>query len=72
MIKDAEYFAEFERKLAAEDRLTYDQAIAIVEGLREEAIALGVWPPADPMEGIEVDIRIARTLNACTKSLPPR
>ena len=72
MIKDPEYYAEFERKLAAEERFTYDQAVAIVEGLLEEAVALGVWPPEDPMEGIEVDIRVAKTLNACTKSLSPR
>lgn len=72
MIRDAEYFEEFKRKLAAEERLTYEQAVAIIEGLREEAIILGVWPPEDPMEGIEVDIRVARTLNACTKNLSPR
>jgi hypothetical protein len=72
MIKDAEYYQEFERQLAAADRLTYDQAVAIIEGLREEAIALGIWPQQDPMEGIDIDIRVARTLNACTKSLSPR
>ncbi len=72
MIKDPEYFAEFERKLVAEERFTYDQAVAIIEGLLEEAVDLGVWPPKDPMEGVEVDIRIAKTLNACTKSLSPR
>ena len=72
MINDPEYFAEFERRLAAGERFTYDQAVAIVEGLLEEAVALGVWPPRDPMEGVEVDIRVAKTLNACTKSLSPR
>ena len=71
MIKDAEFYEEFERGLVAGDRLTYDQAISIFEGLWEEAVALGVWPPEDPLEGVNVDIRIARTLNACTKSLSP-
>jgi hypothetical protein len=44
-----------------------ERNLRIVEALRQEAIALGKWPPADPLEGIEVDIRLARVLNT-----PPR
>jgi hypothetical protein len=29
-----------------------------------EAVALKVFPPADPLEGIEVDIKIARIINS--------
>jgi hypothetical protein len=28
-----------------------------------EAIALGVWPPSDPLEGIDVDVRVARAIH---------
>jgi hypothetical protein len=35
----------------------------IVEALYREAVALGVFPPKDPLEGIEVDIRVARAVN---------
>jgi hypothetical protein len=45
--------------------------LAILDGLWEEGIALGVLPPRDPMAGIDVVIRVAAILNSCSKrSLP--
>jgi hypothetical protein len=41
----------------------YRQNLRIFEALYEEARLLGVLPPEDPLEGIEVDLRIARALN---------
>jgi hypothetical protein len=37
-----------------------------------EAFHLGVFPAEDLMEGIEVDISIAKTLNSCSKKSSPR
>jgi hypothetical protein len=31
--------------------------------LYEEARLVGAWPPADPLAGIEVDLRLAQALN---------
>ena len=42
----------------------------IAEALYEEARALGVFPLKDSLDGIEVDIRLARALNA-VKEGPP-
>lgn len=42
----------------------HQRNLKIVESLLEEARLLGVWPPSDPLEGIEVDIRLARALNS--------
>ena len=68
MVKNTEILDKFERELLAQSKLTHSQALAIVEDLRQEAVALGVWPPKNPLEGIEVDIEVARMLNACLKS----
>ena len=38
------------------------RALAAMDALVEEARALGVWPPGDPLEGVEVDVRVARAL----------
>jgi hypothetical protein len=60
---------DFARLRALDDELArrrppdLERGLRIVEALREEAVALGVWPPADPLEGIEVDLRLARVLN---------
>ena len=55
--------AALDRRLARERPVDPDQNRRIVDALLQEAIALGVWPPDDPLEGIEVDIRLARILN---------
>jgi hypothetical protein len=64
MIKDAKYFEEWERRLIASEPPDYERNLRIVEAMVAEARALGVWPPQDPLEGIEVDIRWAKALNA--------
>jgi len=59
---------EFERDLVARDPLTYEQKMRIYEGMWNEAVSLGVLPPADPLEGIEVDIKVAKTLNSIRRT----
>jgi hypothetical protein len=34
-----------------------------MSALYKEAVALGVFPPKDPLEGIEVKIKIAKVVN---------
>jgi hypothetical protein len=38
-----------------------------VEALYREAVALGVFPLQDSLEGLEVDIRIAKVVNSVSK-----
>ena len=45
------------------EKLTYREALAVFEAMWREGLALGALPLKDPLEGIEVDIRIARILN---------
>jgi hypothetical protein len=63
MVKDAELLREFEREYVRSEKLTYREALAVFEAMWREGLALGVLPLKDPLEGIEVDIRIARILN---------
>jgi len=46
------------------------ESLRIYEAMWKEAVALGVLPLADPLEGIEADIELARVLNCLKKSLP--
>ena len=64
MIKDAEYFARWEREFSAREKPDYEKNLRIFEAMIEHARRLGVWPPADPLEGIEVDIKLAKVINA--------
>lgn len=63
MIKDTAYFEEFNREELRKEELGYPSALRIFEGMWKEAISLGVLPSKDPLEGIDVDIRIAEILN---------
>jgi hypothetical protein len=63
MIKNSGLLEQFEREELKKENLDYESALEIFEGMWLEGMALGVLPLNDPLEGIEVDIRIARMLN---------
>lgn len=63
MIKDARLLAEFEEKELRKEKPDYAGALRLFEAMWREAMLLGVLPLKDPLEGIEVDIKMARILN---------
>ncbi|NPV59860.1 MAG: hypothetical protein HPY75_09375 [Actinobacteria bacterium] len=64
MIRNGEKLARFEEDYLKQAGVDYARNLAIMDAMREEAVALGVLPPEDPMEGIEVDLRVARIVNS--------
>jgi hypothetical protein len=63
MIRNRCKLDEFYRKLDAKEKLSYKEALAIYEMLHKEAVSLGVISSENIMEGIEVDLRIAKAIN---------
>lgn len=55
---------EFESEAIRKEPADYRKNLKLVEAMLEEARLLGVFPPADPLGGIEVDMRIARVINS--------
>ena len=70
MIQRPDLIEAFEREYQRRQPHDYQQNLRIAEALYEEACALGVFPLNDPLDGIEVDIRLAKALNA-VKEVPP-
>ncbi|MBN2467361.1 MAG: hypothetical protein JXD19_04345 [Deltaproteobacteria bacterium] len=68
MIKNYRALEQFERDFVRNHTLSHTQAMKLVAGMWREGVTLGVLPPRDPLEGIEVDIRISKVLNACLKN----
>ena len=60
---DYDRLAALDRRLARGRPVDHRQNLRLVDGLRQQAVALGVWPPPDPLAGVEVDVRVARVLN---------
>ncbi len=67
MIKDTQTFKKFEDSLIKQDILPHARALQLFESLWKEAVALRILSSKDPLEGIDVAIRIARILNSCSK-----
>ena len=63
MIRRPDLVARFEAELARREPLDHRRNLALFEALFLEARTLGVLPGVDPLEGLDVDIRLARALN---------
>jgi hypothetical protein len=72
MITNADALQKFEDEFVRKTPgLSYGQSLKLLAAMWDEGVALGVLPPADPWEGVDVDISIARALNACSiRSFP--
>jgi len=68
MIKNEAALQKFERELARKEKVDVVRNLRLVEAMYEEARFLGVFPPRDPLSGIEVDVKIARVVNSVRKT----
>lgn len=68
MIKDKKYLQEFEKEIIRSKKADIANNLRIVEALYKEAVSLGVFPLKDPLEGIEVDIKIAKVINSVSET----
>lgn len=64
MIKDVKYWKRWEDKYQRQSVTDYQENIRIFEEMLELARNLKVFPTKDPLEGIEVDIKIAKIINS--------
>ena len=53
-----------EKDLIKNDKVDVHKNLAILNALYEEAVALGVFPLKDPLDGFDVDLKIARVVNS--------
>ena len=63
MIINRKEWEKFERELLRNKQVDLAKNISIVNALYEEAVALGVLPHKDPLDGIDVVLKIARVVN---------
>ena len=63
MIRDKALWEQFEAEWQRRRKPDPEANLRLFEAFMEQARALGVWPPQDPLEGIEHDIHLARVVN---------
>ena len=66
MIRNKAKLNDFYRKLIEQEDISYKKALSIYEALHKEAVSLGVISSENILEGLEVDLRIAKTVNGLT------
>ena len=64
MIRNGHKLEGFQRRLDAEENLSYQEALAIYETLHKEAVSLGAISSENMLDGLEVDLRIAKATNS--------
>jgi hypothetical protein len=62
MIKNNILLEQFERDLKRKEKPDYHRNMEIFEGMYKEAVYLNAIPLKDPLDGLEVDIKIARVI----------
>lgn len=63
MVKNTVLLRKFEREYVRTEKLNHGNALKIAEALHKESISLGRSFNRDPLDGIEVKIRIANAVN---------
>jgi hypothetical protein len=64
MIRDPERLSVFEDAWSRVEKADVRQRLRVIEAMLQEARALNVWPPADALEGLDVDRSPADVLRA--------
>lgn len=68
MVKNPKKLRAFEAERTKAEKVDAEQNLRILDALFEEALMHGALPPKDPLEGIEVKIRIAKAVNRVQRS----
>lgn len=63
MVKHKRKLQDFHRKLIEEENISHKEALWIYEALHREAVSLGAISSENILEGLEVDLRIAKAIN---------
>ena len=68
MVKNPDLVKKIEYAFIKEKgKLSFEHALKLFTSMWHEGINLGVLPPKEPLEGIDVDIKIAKVINSCLK-----
>lgn len=63
MIRNNE-FQKFEMEFVKREKVDIVRNFHIMDALYNEAVTLGILPLKNPLEGIEVDLKVAKVINS--------
>ena len=66
MVRNKKKLDKFYQKLIKEENISHREALSIYEALHKEAVSLGIINSKNILEGLEIDLRIAKAINGLT------
>ena len=66
MVRNKVKLNKFYQKLIERENISYEKALLIYEALHKEAVSLGIINSENILDGLEIDIRIAKAINGLT------
>ncbi len=67
MLRKNRKLDKFYKSLIEKEKIPYKKALVIFEALLKEAVSLGVINSKNILDGLEVDIKVAKALNGLDK-----
>lgn len=68
MVKNTSRLREFEDNYIRRDKPDLLRNLQLLDQLYKEAKALSVFPLQEPLEGLDIDIKIAKVINSVPKT----
>ena len=66
MVKNKDKLKKFYQKLIEQENISHKEALSIYEALHKEAVSLGAINSENILEGLEIDLKIAKAINGLT------
>ena len=67
MLRKNRKLDKFYKSLIEKEKIPYKKALVIFEALLKEAVSLGIINSKNILDGLEVDIKVAKALNGLDK-----
>lgn len=64
MLKKNAELLRFEKEFVKKEKVDIKKNFRIVEDMYSQAVFLGVFPAKEKLDGLEIDIKIARVVNS--------
>jgi len=68
MIRNKDLWEKWERERIKSEPVNFNSNLILLDALYKHARKLGVFPPSDPLQGIDCKIQMARALNVSKNS----
>ncbi len=69
MIKNPGLLQKFEDEFTQQEKPDFLKNLRLMDAMYREAVSLGIIPLKDPLEGVEIDIKIAKVINSVSSTL---